>query len=113
MPQRTTSAFDTDWLHRIANLSNTISNELRHAQAQGWKLGLTEETGADGRLKSIVTVHAKCGLPDDDYTQNKFLHDADTRRVYRFDAQSERLEAVQIYLVQQRQRGANLRAQPD
>jgi hypothetical protein len=93
------SAFDTDWLHRIANLSNTISNELRHAQAQGWKLALTEETGGDGRLKSIVSVMAKCGLPDDDYTKNKFFHDADTRRVYRFDAQSERLEAVQIYLV--------------
>ena len=99
VPQRTTSAFDTDWLHRIANLSNTISNELRIAQAQGWKLDLTEETGADGRLKSVVSVMAKCGLPDDDYTRNKFFHDADTRRVYRFDAHSERLEAVQIYLV--------------
>jgi len=42
---------------------------------------------------------AKCGLPDDDYSRNKFLHDADTRRVYRFDVQTERLEAVQIYLV--------------
>ena len=98
-PGTSRSAFDTDWLHRIANLSNTISNELRHAQAQGWKLGLTEETGADGRSKSIVSVMAKCGLPDDDYTKNKFFHDADTRRVYRFDAQTERLEAVQIYLV--------------
>ena len=99
LPQPTPSAFDTDWLHRIANLSNTINNELRRAQAQGWKLDLAEETAADGRLKSIVTVHAKCGLPDDDYARNKFFHDADTRRVYRFDAQSERLEAVQIYLV--------------
>jgi hypothetical protein len=98
-PRPSAYAFDTDWLHRIANLSNTISNELRHAQAQGWKLGLAEETGPDGRLKSIVTVNAKCGLPDDDYTRNKFFHDADTRRVYRFDAQSERLEAVQIYVV--------------
>ena len=97
--QPSPSAFDTDWLHRIANLSNTISNELRLAQAQGWKLDLAEETAADGRLKSIVTVHAKCGLPDDDYRRNKFFHDADTRRVYRFDAQTERLEAVQIYLV--------------
>ena len=93
------SAFDTDWLHRIANLSNTISNELRHAQAQGWKLGLTEETAADGRLKSVVSVMAKSGLPDDDYCKNKFFENADTRRVYRFDAQTERLEAVQIYLV--------------
>ena len=99
VPQPSSSAFDTDWLHRIANLSNTISNELRHAQAQGWKLGLAEETGPDGRLKSIVTVNAKCGLPDDDYARNKFFHDADTRRVYRFDAQSERLEAVQIFMV--------------
>jgi outer membrane lipoprotein-sorting protein len=98
-PERSSSAFDTDWLHRIANLSNTLSNELRHAQAQGWKLDLTEETAADGRLKSIVSVMAKCGLPDDDYSRNKFLQNADTRRVYRFDAQTERLEAVQIYLV--------------
>jgi hypothetical protein len=98
-PQPTPSAFDTDWLHRIANLSDTINNELRLAQAQGWKLDLAEETAADGKLKSIVTVHAKCGLPEDDYARNKFFHDADTRRVYRFDAQSERLEAVQIYLV--------------
>jgi hypothetical protein len=97
-PQPSSSAFDTDWLQRIANLSNTISNELRHAQAQGWKLGLAEETGADGRIKSIVSVMAKCGLPDDDYGKNKFFENADTRRVYRFDAQTERLEAVQIYL---------------
>jgi hypothetical protein len=98
-PQASPSAFDTDWLHRIANLSNTINNDLRHAQSQGWKLSLTEETGPDGRPKSVVSVMAKCGLPDDDYTRNKFFHDADTRRVYRFDAQTERLEAVQIYLV--------------
>ena len=99
VPQPSSSAFDTDWLHRIANLSDAINNELRLAQAQGWKLDLAEETAADGRVKSIVTVNAKSGLPEDDYVKNKFFHDADTRRVYRFDAQSERLEAVQIYLV--------------
>ena len=66
-PQRTASAFDTEWLHRIANLSNTISNELNNASAKGWKLDLAEETGADGRLKSIVTVMAKSGVPDNDY----------------------------------------------
>jgi len=101
VPQRTTSAFDTDWLHRIANLSNTITNELKNALAQGWKLSLAEETGADGRLKSIVTVMAKSGVPDDDYTKNTFIENADTRRVYRFDSQSELLEAVQVYLVRQ------------
>jgi hypothetical protein len=97
-PHPSTSAFDTDWLQRIANLSNTISNELRHAQAQEWKLTLAEETATDGRVKSVVSVFAKSGLPDDDYCKNNFLENADTRRVYRFDAQTERLEAVQIYL---------------
>ena len=98
VPQRTTSAFDTEWLHRIANLSNTISNELDNARAKGWKLGFAEEPGADGRLKSVVTVMAKSGVPDNDYCKNTFMENADTRRVYRFDAQSKLLESVQIYL---------------
>jgi hypothetical protein len=97
-PQRTESAFDTEWLHRIANLSNTISNELDNARAKGWKLNLTEETGTDGRLKSVITVLVKSGVPDNDYCKNTFMGNADTRRVYRFDAQSQLLESVQIYL---------------
>lgn len=94
----TPSAYDTDWLHRIANLSNTVSNELRMAQAKGWELRLSTETGNDARLKSVVTVTAKSGLSQDDYLNNKFFEVSDTRRVYRFDDQTERLEAVQIYL---------------
>ena len=42
---------------------------------------------------------AKSELPDDDYVKNSFFENADTRRVYRFDAQSERLEAVEVYLI--------------
>jgi hypothetical protein len=97
-PQRTTSAFDTEWLHRIANLSNTLTNELRNALARGWQLSLSEVAGADGRLKAVVTVRARSGVPDNDYGKNTFIENADTRRVYRFDSQSELLEAVQVYL---------------
>jgi hypothetical protein len=97
--QAANSAFDTEWLQRIANLSQTISNEIRHAQANGWKLELAEETTADGSVKAVVTVHAKSGVPDDDYSKNSFLENADTRRVYRFDNKTELLEGVQIYLV--------------
>ena len=99
VPQRTTSAFDTEWLHRIAKVSTAISNEVDNARAKGWKLSLATETGADGRLKSVVTVMAKSGVPDNDYGKNTFIESADTRRVYRFDAQTELLESVQIYLV--------------
>jgi hypothetical protein len=98
LPQPSPSAFDTTWLHKIANLSSTITNELNNAIAKGWKLGLKEECAADGRVKSVVTVEARAGLPDNDYLKNKFFDNADTRRVYRFDAGTELLEAVQIYL---------------
>ena len=98
VPQPSKSAFDTDWLHKIANLSNTITNELKNAIAKGWKLNLTEERGADGRTKAVVTIEAKAGLPDNDYLKNAFFDTSDTRRVYRFDSQSELLEAVQVYL---------------
>lgn len=99
IPQRTTSAFDTDWLQRIANISNALTNEIKNAQARGWKLDVTEETAADGKAKSVVTIMAKSGVPDDDYGKNTFIENADTRRVYHFDAESGLLEAVQVYLV--------------
>jgi len=99
VPHPSSSAFDTDWLQRIANVSNTISSELNNAQAKGWKMDTTEETAANGRVKSIVTIHARSGIPENDYVKNVFFENADTRRVYRFDAQSRLLEAVQVYLV--------------
>jgi hypothetical protein len=98
VPQATTSAFDTDWLHKIAKLSDTITNELNNARAKGWKLSLKEERGTDGRAKAIVTVEAKAGLPENDYLKNKFFDTSDTRRVYRFDTESELLEGVQIFI---------------
>ena len=97
-PQPSSSAFDTDWLHKIANLSNTITKDRDNAIAKGWKLNLAEEQGADGRTKSVVTIQAKSDLPDSDYLKNKQFDYSDTRRVYRFDAQTRLLEAVQIYL---------------
>jgi hypothetical protein len=99
VPHPASSAFDTDWLHGIANLSNNISNDLRHAQALGWKLDLTQETAADGSLQAVVTVQTTSGVPDDDYCKNSFLGNADTRRVYHFDDQTGQLKAAEIYLV--------------
>jgi outer membrane lipoprotein-sorting protein len=98
-PHPSSSAFDTDWLQRIANVSNTISNELDNARAQGWELSIKSERGADSQMKSVVTVMARSGVPDSDYGRNNFIGTADTRRVYRFDARSGLLEAVQIYLI--------------
>ncbi|MGD1019410.1 MAG: zf-HC2 domain-containing protein [Verrucomicrobiia bacterium] len=98
VPQPSSSAFDTGWLHKIANLSNTITQDRDNAIAKGWKLNLAEEQAADGRAKSVVTIQAKSDLPDSDYLKNQQFDYADTRRVYRFDAQTGLLEAVGIYL---------------
>jgi hypothetical protein len=98
IPQASPSAFDTDWLHRIANLSATIEAELSNAAQLGWPLSLAEKRAADGRTKAIVTIEARSGLPENDYLKNKLFDTADSRRVYSFDTATELLEAVQIYL---------------
>jgi outer membrane lipoprotein-sorting protein len=97
LPQPARSAFDTDWLHRIADLAQTLSRETSLAQTKGWPMTLTHET-VGGATKAIVTIEEKSGLPAGDYLQNKFLDTADTRRVYRFDEPSGQLEAAQIYV---------------
>ena len=99
IPQASQSAFDTDWLQRIASLSNAITNEIRMARAKGWKVESTEETGADGRDKSVVTIETKSGLADNDYLKNKSFDSSDMREVYRFDAGTKRLESARVYLL--------------
>jgi RNA polymerase sigma factor (sigma-70 family) len=99
IPQASQSAFDTDWLQRIASLSNAITNEIRMARAKGWKVESTEETGADGRDKSVVTIETKSGLADNDYLKNKSFDSSDLREVYRFDAGTKRLESARVYLL--------------
>jgi hypothetical protein len=98
VPSATPSALDTQWLHEMANLNNTLETELTAIKSRNWPITLTQEQGADGKAKSVITVEAKSGLGADDYLHNKFFSTADTRRVYTFDNQSELLESVQIYL---------------
>jgi outer membrane lipoprotein-sorting protein len=95
---RSSSGFDTQWLHEMADVSQTLNNELSASRLHGWPVTLAQEQGADGRLKSVVTVEASTGVLTGDYLKNKFFSTADTRRVYVFDDQSQLLESVKIYL---------------
>lgn len=97
VPQPTAMPFDTGWLHALADIEGTLSREMRQATANGWGMELTRTTDASG-AKAIITVEAKSGLPDGDYLKNAFFNTADTRRVYRFDEATGRLEALQVYL---------------
>jgi hypothetical protein len=95
---RSKSAFDTQWLHEMADVSQTLNNELSASKAHGWPVTLTRVQGGDGKAKSVVTVEAKSGLLAGDWLKNKFFGTADTRRVYVLDDQSELLESVEVYL---------------
>ena len=91
LSKATPSAFDTQWLHEMADVSRSLNDELAAIKAHGWPVTLAQQQGADGNMKSVVTVEAKSGVADNDYLKNKFFHTADTRRVYVFDNQSQRL----------------------
>ncbi len=95
---RASSAFDTQWLHEMTDVSGTLNNELSASKAHGWPVTLAREQGSDGKPKSVVTIEAKSGLLAGDYLKNKFFGMADTRRVYVFDDQSQLLESVKAYL---------------
>ena len=98
LDQATEGAFDTGPLLSLANVQDMITRELRTAQAKGWDLTLAHETTKTGEKKLVVAVEAKAGVPDDDYLKNKFYGDSDMRRVYRFDAETQRLEGFEAHL---------------
>jgi hypothetical protein len=99
-PRASGQAFDTGWMLGLTNVQDMITRELRTAQAKGWRLKTVEETTATGEKKQVVTVEATAGLADNDWCKNKFFQAADTRRVYRFDARTQRLDGFEAYLHQ-------------
>ena len=96
----TRDAFDTYWFHHLADVGQSIMEELRSAMSKGWDLDLISETTSDGKDSLVVTVEIRSELPADDYAKNASLGNADLRRVYRFDAETRRLESINIYLRQ-------------
>lgn len=99
VPHPTSEAFDTDWLHRIGDLSQTLTVRLSEALAKNWKMSVAAERGSDGRAKSVVTLQARAPVPETDAFKNKFFDLSDTRQVYRFDSATELLDSMQAYLV--------------
>jgi hypothetical protein len=85
-------------LLRMVQIRGLLDRELRNALANGWDLKLTHETTAAGEKKLLVAVEAKCGWPENNCARNKCFDSADMRRVYRFDAKSQRLEGMDGYV---------------
>jgi hypothetical protein len=97
IPSSTEGAFDTGWLFSFANVHDLVNRQLQSALAKGWDMNLTYEQDK-GVKDLLVTVEAKSAKDADDYLKNDSIDTSDTRRVYRFDADTKLLKATQIYM---------------
>jgi hypothetical protein len=100
VPCATWGAFDTGWVLGLSSVQDMIASELRSARMLRWDLKLTQETTGAGEQKRLVTVEAKTWLPANDVAKNAFFDLSDMRRVYRFDAKTDKLEGMEAYLHQ-------------
>lgn len=94
IPYPTRSPFDTGWLHQIANISQSLRDELKAIKSNGWKNSITPENN-----EVTVTIEANSGLSRKGYFNHNFFSTADTKRVYKFDQTTGLLAAAKIYLV--------------
>ena len=89
--------FDS-WSGRLLNVRGLLDNELQKAKnIPDRAISLWREE-VEGRDKIVLEVDIATEVPEDDYLRNKFIQDSDHVKVYRFDAQTELLEGLQVYV---------------
>jgi hypothetical protein len=89
--------FDS-WSGRLLNVQGLLDNELQKAKnIPDRAISLWREE-VDRREKIVLEVDIATDVPEDDYLRNKFIHDSDHVKVYRFDAQTGLLEELQVYV---------------
>jgi hypothetical protein len=88
------------WLEPLLNLEMLLGREVWLAQSQGSTLKLENQTAPDGAAKTVVTVTASAqgDFSQSDYTKNKSITESDNIRVYIFDAETNRLEDLSVYM---------------
>ena len=88
-----------EWLKPLLDVDQVLEGELRLARAQGSDLELTHAEGEDGSRKLVVTVEAHAqGDFTNDWCKNKSISASDNRRIYRFDAETELLEHLEVWV---------------
>jgi outer membrane lipoprotein-sorting protein len=86
-------------LIHLLDVDKVLDSEIKRAREEGSKLVLTNETGAKGRNKLVVTIDANAqGDFTNDWLKNKYITASNNRRIYRFDAKTKLLEALKIYI---------------
>lgn len=95
----TGSRGDIGWFGLLLEPDKTLDAERQAAQAHGWSATVTQRTTSDGRAEIVLAVEAKAlATYTNNYLKDSSIADADTRRIYRFDADSKLLKGVQIFV---------------
>jgi hypothetical protein len=95
---------DAGWLRGLLQMGDLLDNEVANAKEKGHQAAVTDETGPDGRKVSVVTIDAKAPAATDqnaaglEWLKNKTFLTSDTKRVYRFDAQTHQFEGFQVFV---------------
>jgi len=86
------------WLRCLLEPDKLLENQLKMALSRGWDMKMTHEKGKDGSPKGVLTIEAKTAVGPTDYLRNNSIPDSDTRRVFRFNAETKRLEGMEVYV---------------
>jgi hypothetical protein len=88
------------WLAPLLDMNGLLTREIDQAHRDQATVLLEHETGSDGRPKTIVTIQAeaKGDFTQSDYARNKSVDQSDNTRQYYIDDQTNRLEAMQVFV---------------
>jgi hypothetical protein len=89
--------FDS-WSGRLLNVHDLLDDELQKAKNNPDRAITMWQEEVEGKDKIVLEVEIATDVPEDDYLRNKFIQDSDHVKVYRFDAQTELLEGLQVYV---------------
>ena len=86
------------WKECLVEVDKVMSREAQAATGHPADFALHHEQGEDGRDRILITVEAQAKVPETDYLRNKYIHNSDHAKVYQFDAETNLLEHLEIYV---------------
>ena len=89
--------FDS-WSGRLLNVQDLLDNELQNAKNNPDREVCLRHEEVEGSDKIVLEVNVTTSIPENDYLRNKFIQKSDHVKVYRFDAETKLLEALQVYV---------------
>lgn len=88
-----------EWFGEVMDIDRMLASQVQEGQRAGVTMKSAEET-VGGKKALVVTVDspAQGDFSQSDWLKNKSISTSDTRRVFRFDAESKRLRGLEIHV---------------